>query len=117
MESPNITTDQLALLAFKANVHDSQNLLTANWSSTTSVCNWIGVSCGSKHQRVTYLNLSSMNLTGTLPPDLGNLSFLSWLDIKNNSFLGSLPVELSNLRRLTYISFAMNNFTGEIPTW
>ncbi|XVF18542.1 hypothetical protein REPUB_Repub11eG0031400 [Reevesia pubescens] len=117
MESPNITTDQLALLAFKAKVHEPQNLLATNWSISTSVCNWIGVSCGSKHRRVTALSLSSMNLTGTIPPHLGNLSFLSLLDIENNGFQGSLPVELANLHRLKYISFAKNNFTGEIPSW
>ncbi|XP_022717799.1 putative receptor-like protein kinase At3g47110 [Durio zibethinus] len=117
MESPNITIDQFALLALKANVHDPQNLLATNWSISTSVCNWIGVSCGSKHLRVTALSLSIMSLTGTIPPHLGNLSFLSWLDIKNNSFQGSLRVELTHLHWLKYISFAKNNFIGEIPSW
>ncbi|XP_021288731.1 receptor kinase-like protein Xa21 [Herrania umbratica] len=117
MESANITTDELALLAFKANVHDPQNLLAANWSISTSVCNWIGVSCGSKHQRVTVLSLSNLSLTGTLPPHLGNLSFLSFLNIEENGFEGSLPVELANLHRLRYISLANNNFAGELPSW
>ncbi|XVF18646.1 hypothetical protein REPUB_Repub11eG0040600 [Reevesia pubescens] len=111
----NITTDQLALLALKSNANS--DLLATNWSTATSVCNWIGVTCGFRHQRVTALNLFALNLSGTLPSHLGNLSFLAWFDIGNNGFHGSLPVELANLRRLKSITFSNNNFNGEIPSW
>ncbi|XWS10613.1 hypothetical protein CRYUN_Cryun38cG0011700 [Craigia yunnanensis] len=116
-DSPNsITTDQLALLAVKSHVtHDPQNLLATNWSTTTFVCNWIGVTCGSRHHRVTALNFSGMGLTGTIQPHLGNLSFLAWLDICHNNFHGPLPVDLANLRRLKSFELC-NNFTGVIPT-
>ena len=118
-DSPtNITTDQLALLALKSHVtHDPRNLLATNWSTTISVCNWIGVTCGSKHHRVTALYFSGMDLTGTIQPHLGNLSFLAWLDIRHNSFHGSLPIDLANLRRLKYLNFGNNSFSGEIPSW
>ncbi|KAE8680083.1 putative Leucine-rich repeat protein kinase family protein [Hibiscus syriacus] len=117
IESPDITTDRLALLALKTYIEDPQNLLTANWSMTASVCDWIGVTCGSKHPRVTSLILSNMSLTGTISPHLGNLSFLARLDVENNGFRGTLPMELANLHRLKYISFGKNNFSGEIPSW
>ena len=114
----SINTDQLALIALKEHVtHDPRNLLATNWSTSTSVCNWFGVSCGSKHKRVTALDLSGLELVGTLPPHLGNLSFLSSLSITNNSFHGTLPVELANLHRLKHIHFGNNNFSGEIPSW
>ncbi|XWS10439.1 hypothetical protein CRYUN_Cryun39dG0078400 [Craigia yunnanensis] len=114
----NISTDQLALLALKSHfISDPENLLATNWSTATSVCNWIGVNCGSRHQRVTTLNLFGMNLSGTLPPHLGNLTFLARLRIGNNSFHGSLPIELANLRRLKSLSLINNNFNGEIPSW
>ncbi|EOY11886.1 Serine-threonine protein kinase, putative [Theobroma cacao] len=117
-ESPNIATDQLALLALKAQVtYDPQNLLATNWTSATSVCNWTGVTCGSDHQRVTTLDLSNMSLIGTIPPHLGNLSFLSQLIIRFNHFHGPLPMELANLSSLKYINFGHNNFHGEIPSW
>ncbi|XWS10108.1 hypothetical protein CRYUN_Cryun39dG0047500 [Craigia yunnanensis] len=111
----NINTDQLSLIVLKSYVNS--DLLATNWSTTTSVCNWIGVTCGSRHQRVMVLDLFDMNLSGTIPPHLGNLSFLSRLDIGNNSFHGSLPIELSNLRRLKSINLSNNNFNGEIPSW
>ncbi|XVF18543.1 hypothetical protein REPUB_Repub11eG0031500 [Reevesia pubescens] len=119
LESPNnITTDQLALLALKSHVtHDPQNLLATNWSTSTSVCNWIGVTCGSDYQRVNALDLSGMGLTGTIPPHLGNLSFLARLNIRLNHFHGSLPMELANLFAVKYINFGENSFNGEIPSW
>ncbi|XP_057975129.1 LRR receptor-like serine/threonine-protein kinase GSO1 isoform X2 [Malania oleifera] len=114
----NITTDQSALLAFKDSItYDPQELLATNWSTTTSVCSWIGIACSSHHLRVTALNLSYMGLTGTIPPQLGNMSFLVELELKSNSFHGSLPRELAHLLRLNYINFGFNNLSGEIPSW
>ncbi|XP_071916853.1 uncharacterized protein [Coffea arabica] len=121
MKRLSLGTDQSALLALKAHITSGQQeFLSNNWSSAaaaSSVCDWIGVQCGSRHQRVTALNISDMGLTGTIPLDLGNLSFLVSLDLRNNSFHGNLPEELSHLRRLRFIRFSNNRFTGKIPTW
>ncbi|TYI96182.1 hypothetical protein E1A91_D01G053300v1 [Gossypium mustelinum] len=118
MKLTTILTDQSALLALKDHViHDPENVLTTNWSASAPVCNWFGVSCGSRHRRVTALDLTGLGLVGTLPPHLGNLSFLSLLYITNNSFYGRLPAQLSNLHRLKYLSFGNNNFGGEVPSW
>jgi len=115
---PNISTDQSALLALKASIsYDPHNVLTNNWFTSTSVCNWIGITCDFRHHRVTALNLSSMGLVGTIPPHIGNLSFLVSLSVINNSFHGSLPNELSHLYQLQHLSFGFNNFSGEIPSW
>ncbi|MBA0818321.1 hypothetical protein Gohar_028136, partial [Gossypium harknessii] len=118
LNSPNLTFDQSVLLVLKSRIsHDPHNLLTINWSTSTSVCNWIGITCGSRHQRVVALNLSSMDLIGTIPSELGSLSFLEWVDIHYNSFHDSLPIELTNLHRLKYLNFGNNNFNGEMPSW
>lgn len=114
----NITIDQAALLALKSHItFDLLNLLTKNWSSSTSVCNWIRVKCSSCHQRVTTLIIIDMDLTGIIPRHLGNLSFLIYLENSNNSFSGNLPPELSHLRRLKYLNANSNNFVGEISLW
>ncbi|XP_021832112.1 probable LRR receptor-like serine/threonine-protein kinase At3g47570 [Prunus avium] len=113
----DITTDQFALLALKSHITSDPHNILVNWSTTTSVCNWVGVTCGSRHLRVASLNLSYMGFTGTIPPHLGNLSFLVALSFNNNSFDGALPYQLSYLRRLKLISFGYNNFMGSIPSW
>ncbi|KAI4353718.1 hypothetical protein L6164_002649 [Bauhinia variegata] len=88
-EVHNINTDQSSLLAFKDHItYDANNFLAKNWSVKTPTCDWFGVTCASSHLRVTSLNLSYMGLVGTIPPHLGNLSFLMELDLSNNSFHG-----------------------------
>ncbi|XP_057799483.1 receptor kinase-like protein Xa21 [Salvia miltiorrhiza] len=107
----SLATDQTALLSLK---HTSL-LLATNWTNSTSVCTWIGVTCSFRHHRVAALNLSNMALSATIPPQLGHLSFLVSLDLSNNLFYGDLPHQLSLLRRLKFISLRLNNFTGDIP--
>ncbi|XP_022735494.1 probable LRR receptor-like serine/threonine-protein kinase At3g47570 [Durio zibethinus] len=114
----NINTDQLALLALKSHViSDPQNLLATNWSTVTHVCNWIGVTCGSRYKRVTALNLFGMNLSGTIPPHLGNLSFLSTLrlSLSGNNFMGVIPSSLCSLSKLELLGLSRNNLQGQIP--
>ncbi|KAK2969091.1 hypothetical protein RJ640_025562 [Escallonia rubra] len=105
----NITTDEHALLSLKAPI--------TSWSSSvTHVCNWTGVICN-RHGRVAYLNLSNMGLLGTIPPSMGNLSFLVSLDLSNNSFSGGIPKEMAHLRRIKEINLSFNGFTGGLPTY
>ncbi|XP_059654740.1 probable LRR receptor-like serine/threonine-protein kinase At3g47570 isoform X2 [Cornus florida] len=112
----NITTDQSALLALKSHItSDPRSILANNWTTSTSHCNWIGVHCSTRHHRVAVLNLSYMGLRGTIPPHIGNLSFLAFLDIRNNSFYGNVPEEIGHLRRLESINFFSNDFTGNVP--
>ncbi|KAL7243526.1 hypothetical protein ACSBR1_015844 [Camellia fascicularis] len=111
MTVTNISTDQSALLALKAHISSDPNkVLLNNWTTGSSVCNWIGVICNTRHKRVAALNIPDMGLIGTIPPHLGNLSFLVRLDIANNSFHGDLPKELANLRRLELFDVRFNNF-------
>ncbi|WMV32125.1 hypothetical protein MTR67_025510 [Solanum verrucosum] len=111
----NISTDEAALLALKSHISfDPNNILARNWSSSSLVCSWIGITCSSRHHRVTALDISSMQLHGTIPPHLGNLSFLVSLNIHNNTFHGDFPKELVHLQRLKSISVTRNNFTGAI---
>ncbi|KAL4331938.1 hypothetical protein GQ457_07G017320 [Hibiscus cannabinus] len=111
----NLTTDQRALLAFKHQIDDPGNFLANNWTADYSVCNWAGVSCAAKHGRVRALDLSNMNLTGTIPPQLGNLSFLASLNLSYNNLHDHLPIQLGQLNRLKLIDLSNNFFTGGIP--
>ncbi|XP_057785126.1 receptor kinase-like protein Xa21 [Salvia miltiorrhiza] len=109
--------DEDALLAFKNSITlDTNGVLSSSWLANTSVCEWTGVSCGTKHRRVTALNLSGLALRGNLVPHLGNLTFLRSLDVSSNNFTGVLPSQLSNLRRLKEINAGFNRLSGEIPT-
>ncbi|XP_051126050.1 probable LRR receptor-like serine/threonine-protein kinase At3g47570 isoform X2 [Andrographis paniculata] len=113
----NITTDQSALLSLKSRTVSDPYEVMENWTVPSSVCNWIGVTCGKRHNRVIGLNISNMGLAGSIPPELGNLSFLVSIDISKNGFESTLPEDLVRLQRLRFVSFSYNNFTGEVPSW
>ncbi|CAK9169937.1 unnamed protein product, partial [Ilex paraguariensis] len=114
----NLITDQYALLAFKTQMRlDPQNILVNNWSTTTPVCNWIGVSCGVRHQRITTLNLPNMNISGAISPHLGNLSFPASLKLNDTNFHGHVPVELAHSHRLKEIDLENNFLSREVSSW
>ncbi|WJZ98763.1 hypothetical protein VitviT2T_017271 [Vitis vinifera] len=110
-------TDLSALLAFKSEIKiDPNNILGSNWTETENFCNWVGVSCSRRRQRVTALSLRNMGLQGTISPHVGNLSFLVKFDLYNNSFHGHLIPEIGHLRRLVVLNMHRNLMEGAIPT-
>ncbi|XP_016571199.2 probable LRR receptor-like serine/threonine-protein kinase At3g47570 [Capsicum annuum] len=117
MTQSNISTDQLALLSLKSKIiSDPFHFLDESWSPDTSLCHWVGVTCGSRHHRVRFLNLSNMNLAGIIPRELGKLTFLVSLDLGSNNFHGNLPQEMAHLHRLKFVDLSFNSFSGEVPS-
>ncbi|KDP38868.1 hypothetical protein JCGZ_05025 [Jatropha curcas] len=107
-------TDYLALLQFKANMHDPQNLMSS-WNDSLHFCNWEGITCGRKHRRVTVLHLPSKGLVGSLSPYVGNMSFLRKLSLPNNDLQGEIPPEFGYLFRLQILDLGNNSIEGKIP--
>ena len=68
---------------------------------------------------LTVLFLSDNRLSGTIPPELGNLTNLEGLSLWGNELSGSIPSELTNLTNLDYLILGYGNqFSGCIPeTW
>jgi LRR receptor-like serine/threonine-protein kinase FLS2 len=112
----NITTDEFALLAFKSLITlEPYDMLANNWSTSSSICNWIGVTCDELHNRVHTLNLSNMGLRGTISPNLGNMSFLVILDLSHNIFSSFIPQSIGNLHQLKILDMRDNRLSGPIP--
>nr|GME01055.1 probable LRR receptor-like serine/threonine-protein kinase At3g47570 [Ipomoea batatas]GME11579.1 probable LRR receptor-like serine/threonine-protein kinase At3g47570 [Ipomoea batatas]GME18918.1 probable LRR receptor-like serine/threonine-protein kinase At3g47570 [Ipomoea batatas]GME20546.1 probable LRR receptor-like serine/threonine-protein kinase At3g47570 [Ipomoea batatas] len=111
---PGNVSDHRALLSLKANIIGDP-LPLQSWNHSTHICNWVGISCGRKHQRVVTIDLESSNLQGSLSPAIGNLSFLRELILYNNSLAGIIPKEMGRLTRLSVLVLETNVFSGEIP--
>jgi Protein tyrosine and serine/threonine kinase/Leucine Rich repeat len=66
---------------------------------------------------VTSLDLSSNNISGSIPPALCDwLPFLVSLDLSSNALSGHIPSELANCRYLNSLNLAFNNLSGSIPS-
>ena len=85
-----------------------------NWTTAGSIRDWQGVSTNSAGF-VTELTLVDNNLSGTLPPELGNLTHLRQLDLEENQLTGPIPPELADLPQLRRLVFGDNQLTGSIP--
>ncbi|KAL7169692.1 hypothetical protein ACSBR2_034677 [Camellia fascicularis] len=94
--------------------HDPM-LVTSSWNDSLHFCQWEGVLCGHRHQRVIALSLESRNLVGSISPSIGNLSFLRTANLSNNSFQGEIPHEMGWLFRLQVLVLTSNLLEGRIP--
>ncbi|KAK4594910.1 hypothetical protein RGQ29_018589 [Quercus rubra] len=114
--TPTNETDRLALLKFKESIDYDPYGILSSWNDSIHFCNWHGITCGRRHQRVTTLELQGHNLRGPIPPYIGNLTFLRAINLQNNSFYGKIPKEVGQLFRLRELNLTNNTLGGEIPT-
>ena len=88
---------------------------STNWGTDEPLDHWHGVTA-SGGDRVERLNLHANNLTGPIPPALGDLSNLVSLFLGNNNLTGPIPPALGDLSNLAELNFHSNNLTGPIPS-
>ncbi|KAL3720801.1 hypothetical protein ACJRO7_005587 [Eucalyptus globulus] len=108
-------TDKQALLVFKNQITHDPFATLSNWNDSVHFCQWNGVICSSRHERVVVLDLRSRNLTGTISPHIGNLTFLRNVNLRYNYFHGKIPTEMGSLYRLQVIGLTQNLLQGGIP--
>ncbi|KAL3829283.1 hypothetical protein ACJIZ3_018085 [Penstemon smallii] len=82
----------------------------SGWSSSTPFCNWTNVNCDTTSTFVTSINLNSASISGTLPPELNQLTQLQSLSLQRNSLSGTLP-SFENMTSLEQIYLDENDFT------
>ncbi|MBW3670684.1 MAG: fibronectin type III domain-containing protein, partial [Acidobacteria bacterium] len=94
-----------------------------NWSNSTNwlggagtECTWYGVTCNSSGNSVVELRLGWNSLSGTIPPQIGNLSSLTRLHLDFSQLSGSIPAEVGNLASLRYLNLSSTRIGGAIPS-
>ncbi|MFC1574371.1 leucine-rich repeat domain-containing protein, partial [Candidatus Latescibacterota bacterium] len=86
-----------------------------NWLTSAPVSEWYGVSVTYPGDNVTKLDLSNNNLSGTIPPEIGNLKNLYSLNLGTNQLTGSIPPEIGTLVNLRLLYIHHNPLQGSIP--
>ena len=84
-----------------------------NWLTETLVRDWYGISVSDAGE-VRGVELDDNNLTGSIPPELGDLAELEWLNLHRNHLTGPIPPELSRTS-LQFLILSDNRLTGPIP--
>ena len=106
-------------------ISDCESLLAArdilagngslNWSPSTPIKDWDGVTVGGTPPRVVGLSVNSRALDGTIPAGLGDLTGLQRLHLLENRLTGPIPAELGKLANLQSLDLGENRLTGQIP--
>ncbi|MDE0072391.1 MAG: hypothetical protein OXR82_07855 [Gammaproteobacteria bacterium] len=86
---------------------------STNWLTDAPLGEWYGVKTD-EQGRVQRLRIGWNNLSGSIPPELGDLSHLTQLRIRANDLSGGpIPPELGNLANLTELW--LNGLSSPIP--
>ncbi|KAK7276992.1 hypothetical protein RIF29_18141 [Crotalaria pallida] len=117
----------------------------ASWNASNQTpCNWFGVHCNTQDGDVVEINLKSVNLqgsllllpsnslqplrrslkildlsstniTGNIPKEIGDYQELTSIDLSGNSLFGQIPQEICRLRKLQNLALHTNFLEGNIP--
>ncbi len=104
-----------ALVALYNSAGGASWTINTDWLATDTPCSWYNVDCSSVPGYVTDLDLSSNNLTGSIPSELGSISNLDYLGLDYNQLSGSIPAELGNLTNLLNLYLNNNQLSGPLP--
>ncbi|XP_024932792.3 probable LRR receptor-like serine/threonine-protein kinase At5g45780 isoform X3 [Ziziphus jujuba] len=104
-----------ALMPMKSKMKDELRVMDGWDINSVDPCTWNMVGC-SLEGFVISLEMTSMGLSGTLSPSIGNLSHLRTLLLQNNDITGTIPAEIGKLSELHTLDLSGNNFVGEIPS-
>ncbi|KAL2577564.1 hypothetical protein GLYMA_U006500v4 [Glycine max] len=79
---------------------------------------WKGVEPGFKNPELELksIDLSSNNLTGEIPKEVGYLLGLVSLNLSRNNLSGEIPSRIGNLRSLESLDLSRNHISGRIPS-
>ena len=106
--------DRAALVALY-NATDGPNWTNSdNWLSDEPIGEWYGITTDDD-DRVIELYLYDNQLSGDIPPELGNLTKLQTLSLWGNDLSGGIPPELGKLTNLIGLFLWNNDLSGVIP--
>ena len=110
-----------ALRAIRGSLSDPNGFLNSWNRGDPCVANWTRVICynvtakDDGYFHVQELQLLRLGLSGTLAPELGQLSRMKIMDFMWNKITGSIPKEVGNITSLELLLVNGNQLTGSLP--
>ncbi|CAN4113556.1 unnamed protein product [Withania somnifera] len=98
--------------AFVASVPST--LSSWNMSNYMYLCSWTGITCD-HIKSVISIDISNLNISGSLSPNIHELTRLQILNISNNLLGGKLSWESPRFSVLQVLDAYNNNFSGPLP--
>ncbi len=86
-----------------------------NWSDEIPMKFWHGIHLNRTGNKLDFLVLYRRGLTGTIPPEIGELVDLQFLALSHNQLSGEIPEEIKMLRNMWGLYVDANQLTGQIP--
>lgn len=107
----SLVSDFHVLVTLRKGFEFSDSILsTWNSSSPISVCSWAGIQCS--RGRVVSVDLTDLNLYGSVSPLISKLDRLTNLSLAGNNFTGL--IEIANLSSLRRLNLSNNCFSGDL---
>ena len=115
LSMPSVTSDRTILVVLYNATGGPNWKNNTNWLSDRPLSEWYGVLTDGD-SRVTGLQHHNNQLTGSIPPVLGNLANVDRLGLNDNELTGPIPPHLGNLASLQELWLNNNQLTGPIPS-
>lgn len=110
------SSEREALIALYQSTNGPGWTNNTNWLGAAGTeCTWYGIDCDETQSNVTEIGLDANQLTGTLPPSIRNFTKLRYLLVSSNNLRGPLPSQIGELADLEKFYGGGAQFTGPIP--
>jgi len=103
----------LSLIYFATNGRNWKN--KDLWLSNKSFCMWYGIACDN-YDMVIGISLSSNNIIGYIPSEIGELRSLQFINLSDNSLSTTIPKNIANLESLKQFFIPNNRVIGSLPS-
>ncbi|KAI3923096.1 hypothetical protein MKW98_000086 [Papaver atlanticum] len=110
-------SDFKALMKMKNSITMSQDVYSS-WFQNTDCCNWIGITCDDKTNRTVEIILFVGEISGKIPPSVGDLSHLIGLTFRHfKNITGSIPQSITKLKHLVLLDLSDMSLSGPVPNF
>lgn len=108
--------DKKVLFQIKTSLNNPYHL--ASWTPNTDCCDWYCVECDETTNRINSLTIFSGQISGQIPPSVGDLPFLKTLIFRHlTNVTGQIPSAISKLKSLQMVRLSWTNLTGPVPAF